>query len=901
MALVKVRHDTGYTNIDLIGAPVDKGVCGFSDNAVSMLTQRMTDLYTDPVMATVREVISNAVDATMMLPEKDRKPVEVTTPSKLSPQFVVKDHGVGMSLDDVKTHFSQYGESTKEQDLNQIGAYGLGSKAPLAYTNRFTVVTVKDGWRTVFSMERDATSNSYNILAHETTDDDSGTTITVPAALDDSDKFVEYSRKYSKFALDGVPITVDNESSSFQDEWTYVYDFPLDKDKTEYGQVWIKTSEFDEVIKWLLSKIQDGSTCWRVDDYTTSFTQYFSDNAVAVLSGWPYRLSSNYYWHKPSIALVIKPGVVDFSSSRDEITENSRKKAMISRAAGEIDPYAGRTESNKNEFKPNTKALDNLVDSLDDDSFNVIMGSVIKRCLSTNDKIDWNYVLSKRPKITESWLANEKTPRFSRVVSFDCTVKNNDRLKFDYGSLYLASKIGDYEVMMPVNYSRLSAFTNYLDMTLDLKTIDCNSFNLRFNVYSSSKFNQTPYDLTRVKIHDLPKIDHESINSWSYNGWKRVYILTSSSSEKFGSRLRSYASLLNRDNSLHTCRFFVCVVDEINSETKKAFEMAKNEILAEHADGSKHADIEFMVMDEDEIIAESKRIRAKLHPAKTVGKKHRAVVGCRGLHCGSIDDARERAADILFSHTDIDLSTAVNEGADVVVASPDLSTYTYYSMLLRSLVMEDFHPFYIVDAVNLRAAMFEDVKKYDRLYYTAGIPGQVKNYKAMETAKLVSTKEMLIDAIIENPKNSISHRVACHLASSYKANKIAAAVDPDLDLLPLSEDAIGKMLSALFSRVYYSRRVAVSDINEIDRKLSEAFHDDKTVMDMLTVSKVWDSLENSKDTDFFTMSINQMLLTAARTAANIEDVDFSTPQGLGVKNYVLGLISSVRGELSSKN
>ena len=41
--------------------------------------------------------------------------------------------------EEVQEIYSRYGASTKTDDLDQIGAYGLGAKSPLAYGNEFTV------------------------------------------------------------------------------------------------------------------------------------------------------------------------------------------------------------------------------------------------------------------------------------------------------------------------------------------------------------------------------------------------------------------------------------------------------------------------------------------------------------------------------------------------------------------------------------------------------------------------------------------------------------------------------------------------------------------------------------------------------------------------------------------
>jgi len=113
--------------------------------------------YSNTRLAVVREITANALDAN--IEANSKRSIEVSTPSKLSPIFRVRDFGGGLSKQDVFGLYSKYGKSTKRQSNNYIGAFGIGKFAPLSYGDNFTCVSYHGGTRT-----------SYNVFVND--DDD---------------------------------------------------------------------------------------------------------------------------------------------------------------------------------------------------------------------------------------------------------------------------------------------------------------------------------------------------------------------------------------------------------------------------------------------------------------------------------------------------------------------------------------------------------------------------------------------------------------------------------------------------------------------------------------------------------------------------------------------------------
>lgn len=112
---------------------------GIEHAPTKLIVKYITDMYARPLDAALRETVSNALDAACAA-GKDANCVKVSLDED-SGVFSVKDGGAGMGYDKLVNVYTQYGVSDKRDDGATTGAFGLGAKSPLAYTNEFTVVT----------------------------------------------------------------------------------------------------------------------------------------------------------------------------------------------------------------------------------------------------------------------------------------------------------------------------------------------------------------------------------------------------------------------------------------------------------------------------------------------------------------------------------------------------------------------------------------------------------------------------------------------------------------------------------------------------------------------------------------------------------------------------------------
>jgi hypothetical protein len=106
--------------------------------------------YSDVRSSIVRELSCNAMDSHVQAGYPDR-PFVIHLPSAMEPYLSIKDTGVGLDDDGVRKTLLTYCKSSKRQSSNAVGAFGLGSKTPFAYTNAFTITAVKDGIARTYS------------------------------------------------------------------------------------------------------------------------------------------------------------------------------------------------------------------------------------------------------------------------------------------------------------------------------------------------------------------------------------------------------------------------------------------------------------------------------------------------------------------------------------------------------------------------------------------------------------------------------------------------------------------------------------------------------------------------------------------------------------------------------
>lgn len=155
------------------------------DNLGFILDLFRNSIYSNKIAAVCREISCNARDAHREVGIPDR-PIVITLPNELEPEYRIRDFGPGISPDRMKNVFIRYGSSTKRTSNLQTGGFGIGAKTPFGYTDSFIINTFIDGTRRSYVAVIDDTKRGkLSLLDQSTTDEENGTEIVVPVLQKD--------------------------------------------------------------------------------------------------------------------------------------------------------------------------------------------------------------------------------------------------------------------------------------------------------------------------------------------------------------------------------------------------------------------------------------------------------------------------------------------------------------------------------------------------------------------------------------------------------------------------------------------------------------------------------------------------------------------------------------------
>lgn len=244
-----------------------------------MFAMLSSGIYSDKIRAVVRELSTNGADSHIMFGTPLR-PFDVQLPTKLDPQFRIRDFGIG--LDDVQVRgehvcplgcdhtvlyddigpddsvpcpncstadrpvamvlkqgiYTTYFMSDKDQRNDVTGCLGLGSKSPLAYTDNFTITVWKNGTKRVYNQFLNEIKEPMITLMYEgPSDEESGVELVIAVQEKDFATFEHRAKMVYKW-FDIKPNMLGRPDFEFEAESEY-----LVRTKT-FGVV--KTKPYDE-------------------------------------------------------------------------------------------------------------------------------------------------------------------------------------------------------------------------------------------------------------------------------------------------------------------------------------------------------------------------------------------------------------------------------------------------------------------------------------------------------------------------------------------------------------------------------------------------------------------------------------------------------------------------------
>lgn len=300
-------------------------------SALHIIIKSIIDTYSNPYTATLRELTSNAWDSHKI--SGQTRPVEVTLPTLLNPNLVVRDWGVGLTRDEMKTVY-QFGTSTKRDSNDYIGSFGLGSKAGLAMASSYTVRAVKDGKRNVAVIGRNEESHPYlNFFPESDTDEPNGVTVTVPTS--ETEKFEKALRSETFFAGWGIEaVKIDGKFPRFS-----VYNPEQFQPLTGVGWVYTET-DGPKIGNTQTGTAMVGPIMYKIDWSQFSLPENIRDDYLA------------------NIILDLPIGSIDLPMNRETLIYGKRTRTAIESAV------SGAVEAAKGAYAKRIDAAETFRDAM---------------------------------------------------------------------------------------------------------------------------------------------------------------------------------------------------------------------------------------------------------------------------------------------------------------------------------------------------------------------------------------------------------------------------------------------------------------------------------------------------------------------------------------------------------
>lgn len=275
-------------------------------------------LYSDKPRAIVRELMTNAYDAHLMVGKSD-VPFHITMPNIFDPTFAIRDFGPSMSHAQIMTLYRTVFDSTKDQDNHTVGKFGLGSKSPFAYTDVFSVQAFQGGFVRSYSAHIEGNGiPKINFLGEDSTTEPDGLLVTFPVKPNDINAFVEAFQRVC-IGFDVMPMVAGIKQDRIMAYPAVASPSPtfwrlFDKNAYNTSAIYLPESGYPIV--------RQGCVCYPID-----VTQINANDVEAAFLGQP-------------LMIDMPIGSVEVSPSRESLSYDAQTianlKAAIAKAATEF-------------------------------------------------------------------------------------------------------------------------------------------------------------------------------------------------------------------------------------------------------------------------------------------------------------------------------------------------------------------------------------------------------------------------------------------------------------------------------------------------------------------------------------------------------------------------------------
>lgn len=316
-------------------------------------------LYSNPIRTLVQEYICNARDAHREA-GKELEPIHVGLPSSSNLVFSVTDFGCGLSPDQVKNIFVNYGTSTKRGSDKLTGGFGIGAKSAWAYTDNFMIKAIFGGYERHYIAHIGTKNNGVLDKVYENkTDKPNQTTVEIAIKASDCSNFIYAALRATMFWK--VRPVFNGSGKEFSD-WNY-------SSNTLAGPSWYynmkPTYKLDKLEFYENGSLGEEFKC--ADDYWNSGLYLIVDEI-------PYHIGRNFTEsYSELISLLNGENIIcvrvgnsdcEVSASREQISDSSESKNRIKSVLSDLalklkTEVAGKLEKISSFFEFKQFCLDN--------------------------------------------------------------------------------------------------------------------------------------------------------------------------------------------------------------------------------------------------------------------------------------------------------------------------------------------------------------------------------------------------------------------------------------------------------------------------------------------------------------------------------------------------------------
>ena len=270
-------------------------------NSAKIIDIVINKMYTNKPGAVIRELAANAWDAHC---EKGNPevPFEIHLPTWLEKTFMIRDYGCGIPHEKFENIYTNIGGSTKDDNDDFIGGFGLGSKTPFTMVDSFTVENWRDGKKSTWLCFKSAGKPKATKLSEESNTEPTGVKVSF---LFEDDEVAEFTKQVTKQLryFPTKPIVTGGEGVA---EWP---------------------------------ELPDG---WETQDYFYTKETGWRRTHYVVMGNVAYELNTSeldhvhYSLFSRALTLKVDIGTVDIPPSRENLEYTAKTKKYLNAALAKI-------------------------------------------------------------------------------------------------------------------------------------------------------------------------------------------------------------------------------------------------------------------------------------------------------------------------------------------------------------------------------------------------------------------------------------------------------------------------------------------------------------------------------------------------------------------------------------